>query len=356
MEENTMMLKQPRNDAGKLFVFANGHVEEIAADRERIFGRPSGDWIPDIAVKDSRVSRRHGQFMENYMDYMYTDTGSTNGTYLNGKLLEADKPCLLKSGDILSVSDGGVDVVKILYTKNYIKGASWREIPLNDQIAELSVGRKEVLSMNDMAVSRRHASFFNANKGWAIIDHDSLNGVYVEGRRIRQPAYLKKNDIISIAGYLFWFTGNSLICQVENIDTDGGFGRERQPQGAGPGGWNSPGGAGPGGALRHLHRHDHCAVAHGRNIPGHMNELRGAHDPDHFERIAAERFLKIVITLVLRVDRERLADGDLVGVHVRHFDDTFAVVFRESPLQQLHAAEFIAGNINYFAHRLLPVF
>ena len=25
-------------------------------------------------------------------------------------------------------------------------------------------------------------------------------------------------------------------------------------------------------------------------------------------------------------------------------------------LQQLHAAEFIAGNINYFAHRLLPVF
>ena len=247
MEENTMMLKQPRNDAGKLFVFANGHVEEIAADRERIFGRPSGDWIRDIAVKDSRVSRRHGQFMENYMDYMYTDTGSTNGTYLNGKLLEADKPCLLKSGDILSVSDGGVDVVKILYTKNYIKGASWREIPLNDQIAELSVGRKEVLSMNDMAVSRRHASFFNANKGWAIIDHDSLNGVYVEGRRIRQPAYLKKNDIISIAGYLFWFTGNSLICQVENIDTDGGFGRERQPQGAGPGGWNSPGGAGPGG-------------------------------------------------------------------------------------------------------------
>ena len=247
MEENTMMLKQPRNDAGKLFVFANGHVEEIAADRERIFGRPSGDWIPDIAVKDSRVSRRHGQFMENYMDYMYTDTGSTNGTYLNGKLLEADKPCLLKSGDILSVSDGGVDVVKILYTKDYIKGASWREIPLNDQIAELSVGRKEVLSMNDMAVSRRHASFFNANKGWAIIDHDSLNGVYVEGRRIRQPAYLKKNDIISIAGYLFWFTGNSLICQVENIDTDGGFGRERQPQGAGPGGWNSPGGAGPGG-------------------------------------------------------------------------------------------------------------
>ena len=90
MEENTMMLKQPRNDAGKLFVFANGHVEEIAADRERIFGRPSGDWIPDIAVKDSRVSRRHGQFMENYMDYMYTDTGSTNGTYLNGKLLEAE--------------------------------------------------------------------------------------------------------------------------------------------------------------------------------------------------------------------------------------------------------------------------
>lgn len=247
MEENTVMLKQPRNDAGKLFVFANGHVEEIAADRERIFGRPSGDWKPDIAVKDSRVSRRHGQFMENYMDYMYTDTGSTNGTYLNGTRLEPDKPCLLQSGDILSVSDGGVDVVKILYTRNYIQGAQWREIPLNDQIAELSVGRKEKLSMNDMAVSRRHASFFNANKGWAIIDHDSLNGVYVEGRRIRQPVYLKKNDIISIAGYLFWFTGSSLICQVENIDTDGGFGRDRQ-QGAAPGGWNSPGGgAGQGG-------------------------------------------------------------------------------------------------------------
>ncbi|RYD04592.1 hypothetical protein N752_14560 [Desulforamulus aquiferis] len=54
----------------------------------------------DIVLLDSSISRRHAQLEPAGGRYWLTDLGSTNGTYLNGLLVEKVE---LTSGDVISL-------------------------------------------------------------------------------------------------------------------------------------------------------------------------------------------------------------------------------------------------------------
>ena len=45
------------------------------------------------------------------------DKGSTNGTYLNGRRLESEQRMSLHSGDVISLSDKGVDLQFLIMEK-----------------------------------------------------------------------------------------------------------------------------------------------------------------------------------------------------------------------------------------------
>jgi pSer/pThr/pTyr-binding forkhead associated (FHA) protein len=51
-------------------------------------------------------------------------------------------------------------------------------------------------------VSRRHCRFLFSDHVWQVFDLDSLNGVFVNGERIRH-ARLHDHDIVSIGGFRF---------------------------------------------------------------------------------------------------------------------------------------------------------
>lgn len=51
--------------------------------------------------------------------------------------------------------------------------------------------------------------------GWAVVDHNSKNGVFVNNQRITDKEFLMPMDVIRIAGYHFIFTGSRLIYQAE---------------------------------------------------------------------------------------------------------------------------------------------
>ncbi len=53
--------------------------------------------------------------------------------------------------------------------------------------------------LNNAAVSREHAKIFKTSYGWAIEDLRSLNGVWVEGRRVEsKPELLRDKDVVLI--------------------------------------------------------------------------------------------------------------------------------------------------------------
>lgn len=68
----------------------------------------------------------------------------------------------------------------------------------------IKIGRDEGnhLHLPDSTVSRHHATFEPTAQGWRLIDHDSTNGVYVNGSK-RKDVLLKSDDIVRIGGYSF---------------------------------------------------------------------------------------------------------------------------------------------------------
>jgi len=58
--------------------------------------------------KDKEVSTAHGKFEIKNNAAFYIDTKSTNGSSLNGKMIEAQQPVRLKEGDLLSL--GGTEL------------------------------------------------------------------------------------------------------------------------------------------------------------------------------------------------------------------------------------------------------
>ena len=68
-----------------------------------------------------------------------------------------------------------------------------------DLQGELVIGRQgAALTIEDSELSRRHAAVRPAGDGYEVEDLDSLNGTYVNGRRIDGPTRLAGGDAIKL--------------------------------------------------------------------------------------------------------------------------------------------------------------
>ena len=68
-----------------------------------------------------------------------------------------------------------------------------------DLQGELVIGREgAALTIEDSELSRRHAAVRPAGDGYEVEDLDSLNGTYVNGRRIDGPTRLAGGDAIKL--------------------------------------------------------------------------------------------------------------------------------------------------------------
>lgn len=217
MFEETI-LYQHKASFPHLTVISGHDLHSFQLNGEQTFGRISRRGTPDLWVHSGVVSRNHGVFVTNDAGCRYTDTGSMNGTLCCGSMLTAGEGKVLSDGDILRIHgkqdlDSDMDVVMI-YSTAPEENRIWRRIPLADA-AEVVIGRNENLRLREGSVSRRHASLFRAKRGWALLDHGSLNGVYLNGARIEEPVYLQKNDVIRIADYYFVFLESELLCYMD---------------------------------------------------------------------------------------------------------------------------------------------
>lgn len=221
MQGETILLEKSGGEP-YLIVYEKGTAEKIPLSGAQAFGRVSKSGRPDVASESSVVSRKHGLFRTIGRECRYMDLASTNGTLVNGAMMPPNTEYLLKEGDVLRVHGSNdpkceLDVL-LIYTSIPRKNRSWNVISLDDQAAEIAVGRNENTSQFGETVSRRHASFFHAKKGWAVIDHGSKNGVFVNNRRLGQPQYLLPSDVISIADYLFIYTGSALYYESDTAE------------------------------------------------------------------------------------------------------------------------------------------
>ena len=83
---------------------------------------------------------------------------------------------------------------------------------------QVVIGRHRdcALIIDSPLVSREHARLIAQAGHWIIEDLGTLNGTFVNGRRIRAPVALKDGDRVGVATFLYRFTGDGLLADGED--------------------------------------------------------------------------------------------------------------------------------------------
>ena len=220
----TVFFEEKHSKNAALILFdAQGMISTKQLGAHTTIGRYTGQSSCDIQIPSPLVSRTHSEILVVNGEYHYRDSNSTNGTYINNVLigqnpLASKAAAILKDGDVLCFDirkDGQShpQCAYALFATNWDGADQWDKLALTPQIAEVCIGRSDhsVLQIDNEMISEKHASFFCASNGWAIIDHQSTNGVFLNGKKMSSPRYLKPYDVVRIVNTYFIYTGQFLL-------------------------------------------------------------------------------------------------------------------------------------------------
>jgi ABC transport system ATP-binding/permease protein len=188
--------------------------------------------------EDLSISRHHAQVAVSTTDYMITDVGSSDGTYVNGDRLQPFTPSRLKDGDRIqigtvfkitfqlaevSLSEPGKTrgpVEKTLYmpleayAKAEAKGES-QGLQLRGR-ETLSIGREATndLVIDHPAVSRFHSQIKLQQGHYVLYDLGSTNGTFINGQLVAEHHALKIGDKIRIGSTQLIFNPDETLVRM----------------------------------------------------------------------------------------------------------------------------------------------
>ncbi|GGX86840.1 ABC transporter ATP-binding protein [Streptomyces hiroshimensis] len=214
----------------------------------------------DIVLQDDRVSWHHAVLRPVAGHWTVEDTGSTNGTWAEGRrvqVLDIGPGTVLRFGN---PADGPTAVLRTApapvppppppappaerpssvalpaATGTFRQPTSVR--PLPPRTVRIGRGPENDVAVDDLVVSRRHAELRTGPNGsHEIVDLGSHNGTYLNGRPVHRAPVLP-GDIIGIGHSAFCLVGDQLQEYVDSgeisldvqdlyVHVDAGEGRKR---------------------------------------------------------------------------------------------------------------------------------
>jgi ABC-type multidrug transport system ATPase subunit/pSer/pThr/pTyr-binding forkhead associated (FHA) protein/ABC-type multidrug transport system permease subunit len=183
----------------------------------------------DLIMLEGEISRQHAQIIHNSNNELYiVDLGSTNGTFVNGRKLEPGVPYQININDEISFSsslgnritfdpDNFTSKRAINQSKN--ESSDFREILGTTDILDklnrkpkITIGRStecDVVLPGQSSISRKHAVIEKRGKRFFLTDLGSMNGTFLNGKRIDGSVEVRETDAIYIGRYLFKLKGRA---------------------------------------------------------------------------------------------------------------------------------------------------
>ena len=184
-----------------------------------------------LVLPDVEVSRRHAKIIVADETVVIEDLGSGNGTYFQGTSI--DRMIVDDGAEVViapytlqfiipneiteQITDPGTDadIEELEAAEGNADAVAARLVTLQgqglDDFYELpatgaTMGRAEQreITLPDPAASRNHAQLLNASGSWWVRDNGSVNGTFVNGRRIRETP-LSPGDRLRIGATEFRF-------------------------------------------------------------------------------------------------------------------------------------------------------
>ena len=203
----------------KLIVLQDNKViSEFLISGKKVLNIGRGD-----KISNQFVSRNHIQvFFNNDKRLIFQDLGSTHGTELNGRKIDSGREYLLEIGSEIKLA-GDKGVLILVQNENYsidnlqtgVRDTSISEAIKKKTSKKVTIGRSKScdFSISGSTVSRVHASIelkkINGKFFYLVRDNKSLNGTYVNGRKIYKPTIISKEDKIFIGSYELTLNGTS---------------------------------------------------------------------------------------------------------------------------------------------------
>ncbi|HLD45526.1 MAG TPA: FHA domain-containing protein, partial [bacterium] len=189
----------------------------------------------DVVLEGTGVSRRHTKVTLNRDLVEIEDLGSGNGTVVNHQKIPAHQKVPVKKTDRIRVEEFEIeleaevstnpldkpanpdvtdpDIIEIKMIKKVLGALDQDKMPsvvvVDDEFAgkkayfeegldELVVGRDEncTLSMDSHVLSRRHAIITVKWGQFVVVDQNSKNGTFVNGRRVEEKSIKDGDEIV----------------------------------------------------------------------------------------------------------------------------------------------------------------
>lgn len=232
--------------ASKVIVLAGNQFREYDLNhfgKDRIyFGRNEAQ--NDIVIPIGTVSGSHGKIKIQNGDIYVADLESSNGTYFfDGTQYVRMKPNKYykktRSDWIFRIDSqkkNSDHSAVVIFTNSETQG-SWQCMPLDEGLSTIGRASDNTIVMKPPNFSRHHAGIYRRENHYMLVDYNSMNGVYVNGVRIRGQQEIHEKDMIQIAGSLFLLNNGKLMYQttisgvsltLENICKTVGHGSSRK--------------------------------------------------------------------------------------------------------------------------------
>lgn len=183
MANSPKLILEIKGKVIRKFAFADGQ------DLVKTLGKNPDN---DIIVSHQHVSRKHCVIEYRGGKLFIKDIGSTNGTIVQGRKIEVGRSVPIAIGNEIYLGSPEVKVLAVSRSSTIGPGPDSSLPPraLNDYFQNkdtILIGRHPEcdLQLKNLQVSKRHASVQDLGGGrYRVKDLNSLNGTYVNGRRI----------------------------------------------------------------------------------------------------------------------------------------------------------------------------
>ena len=176
-------------------------------------GRDAGN---AIQIQNVAVSRHHALIDQRGAEHWVTDLGSTNGTSLNARRLQAQQSRKLAHNDIIRIGDQQGNSVGLTFCALPAAQAPGGTIRLGKlslgNLPAYGIGRDPAnqVHLDHPSVSRQHARVEQAAGGHIIRDLGSANGTFVNGQPVRGVRTLQVGEVIQIGPFKLVYDSSGL--------------------------------------------------------------------------------------------------------------------------------------------------
>ncbi|MGI6007675.1 MAG: ATP-binding cassette domain-containing protein [Ruminococcus sp.] len=183
----------------------------------------------EVQINCPFMGELHGKLSREENKYTYKDLGTEYGTYFNndikigGPLTDGEHHVKLEDGDVLRVDnprDGKRNrkAAVIIFREKFDPKVEWKALSLADRsqnyylsCREESVGEEIQSREGEGELPRRYAFLTYDGQNWAVDEHNTKFGIYVNGELVEKHRVLNYLDVVRIGRTLFLFLGDRLM-------------------------------------------------------------------------------------------------------------------------------------------------